>query len=102
MTSLTTHLTLIKPQSNNRIPTPPQALPHHSLNSMVPRRVHQVGKIPNLATDRRSQKGANVGAPIARAHRDAVNCAKGFDDAVARQVVHGRGDDAVGVGEAAG
>lgn len=49
---LITHLTLIKPQRNDRIPTPLQTLTHHPLHCVIPTRIHQIREIPNLTPNR--------------------------------------------------
>lgn len=94
--------THIKSQRYDGIASPLHALAHQPLGSIVPRGIHHVRKDPDLPTHGGSHEAAQVRAPVARSHGQSVDGAEDAHDAVAGYVVHGRGDDAVGVGEAGG
>ena len=48
---LSTHLTLIEPQRNNRIPTPLHTLTNQPLHRRIAARIHQIREILYLASD---------------------------------------------------
>ena len=87
----------IKPQRDNRVAAAAHTLPNHPLYRLCSRFIHQVRKVAQLAANCRPQESAYIGSPIAGAHRDAVYGSEDTDDVVARDIVHRRCDDAMGV-----
>jgi hypothetical protein len=96
-----THLSLIEPQRNNRIPTPLHTLPDQPLHRLRSRSIHQIGEIPNLTPNTGLEECANISPPVPGTDGDAEDGAEDFYNPVAGEIVHGGCNNAVGVDEAA-